>query len=270
MSDILNFRLARAPQRQVPKLSLDLYPLPAPQGDNPPGDTVSARTRRSSGPTPANAGRFGGSSFLAQLLTSVTTRSRSASAYVTRPAFLGGGAPLDVPLRELDSWLTANGNRVEPADISKFLKKKLTDIVQAPHWVPMRQALADSLIASMLADVDPAIRGELARLILIAGLLEALIVQPPQVVTKDDVFNQLRWRTIVIPREILQLTNPSSRLARRYGFSDYYLVREEWNEYRAGEIAHIENALAGNFVTQHYAANADGNDRCNGERNVKK
>ncbi|MBI5783767.1 MAG: hypothetical protein HZA69_08490 [Gammaproteobacteria bacterium] len=255
MSDILNFRLARAPQRQVPKLSLDLYPLPASQGDNPPGETASVVMRRSSGPTSANAGRFGGSSFLAQLLasgstgsrTASATGSRAASAYVTSPAFLGGGAPLDVPLRELDSWLTANGNRVEPSDISKFLKKKLTDIVQAPNWVPMRQALADSLIASMLADVDPAIRGELARLILIAGLLEALIIRPPQVVTKEGVFNQLRWRTIVIPREILQLTNLSSRLARRYGFSDYYLVREEWNEYRAGEIAHIENALAGEF-----------------------
>jgi hypothetical protein len=64
--------------------------------------------------------------------------------------------------------------------------------------------------------------------------------------TATDTYEHLRWTKVVLPKQLLQITLNRARLPRR-GFSDYYVVREEWNEYRAGEIAHIENVLAGEF-----------------------
>jgi hypothetical protein len=57
------------------------------------------------------------------------------------------------------------------------------------------------------------------------------------------VENALRYRTLVLPPQIFQLFPRKARLARRYGFADLFVVRDEWNRYEAGEIAHIENVL---------------------------
>lgn len=235
MSDIMNFRLMRAPQRYTPSRTFDLFP----QVD--PGDGILLTDAHNTLLRHVNG-----------LIDQLATASRDeaveiANTYVTSSTFAGGGVPLAPPLRALDKWLTEYKNRAEPAAIIKFLNVSPSTIVNDPSWKPTLRLLADSLVMAMIADVDPAVRGELARLLLIASLLEAMATIPTIIKTSDDVFAQLRWTKVILPVEILNFLGSTARLARRYGFSDYYLVREEWNEYRAGEIAHIENVLKGEF-----------------------
>ena len=59
----------------------------------------------------------------------------------------------------------------------------------------------------------------------------------------DEVYEALRWTTVTLPASFSDWSY--SLLARRPGFSDLYIVWEEWARYEANEIAHIENVLKG-------------------------
>ncbi len=96
-------------------------------------------------------------------------------------------------------------------------------------------------LASVLSDVAPVIRSELTRLQLVCSLAEAL--GRNTVANANAVERLLRWSTIALPPAILAVLGSRARLARRYGFSDLYVVREEWNRYVASEIAFIENIM---------------------------
>jgi len=102
------------------------------------------------------------------------------------------------------------------------------------------------LVASLFSDVPLETRSYLIRLITIFGLVELMADSPTSLKTPNDVYRALRWRTVVFPEELLKLGGPiRSAVVRRPGFSDLYVVREEWNRYEAGEIAYIENVMAG-------------------------
>ena len=80
---------------------------------------------------------------------------------------------------------------------------------------------------------------------LVIGFVESLALDPVLLANDDDVYEALRWRSVVFPVEIFTLLQipMHSKLARAAGFADLYVVRDEWVKYDAGEIAHIENVL---------------------------
>ena len=119
-------------------------------------------------------------------------------------------------------------------------------LVASPRWRIARVAVADSLVAAIVTrHGNPSVFVDLHRLLLIAGLVESLASANTSLTTADDVATFLRTSRVLLPRTILSLTPTNARLARRYGFSELTVVRDDWYEYRLGEIAHVENALQG-------------------------
>ena len=239
MSDILRLRLSRAPQRQINRNIL------VPDQVQPPPDGGVVATPRSR--TTKKKGQPSKLPFFERLLADPKRVSQIANAFMRSRSFVGGGVPLGVPLREFDEWLVEHDNLAPPDEVTKALEqlavKRLAILVRSVAWLQVKRNLFDSLIASLLSNASPAVRCELARLLLVAGLVEELAVVPSALKTASDVENALRYRTVVLPPELLQLIPRKARLARRYGFADLYVVRDEWNRYEAGEIAHIENVL---------------------------
>ena len=100
------------------------------------------------------------------------------------------------------------------------------------------------MVAILLAPGDGGIGADTLRLLLVMGLLEQVAADAR--LTAAAMFAALRWRTVTLPPgiELLPFVRKSI-LARRPGVTDLYTVREEWNRYELGEIAHIENVLRG-------------------------
>ena len=186
--------------------------------------------------------------FLERLLASPDAAGRKAQAFSESEEFAGRGARLALPLRELDRWLVARDNRPLPKDliveVTQLAATPLDALVASTTWQAERERVFDSLLAVIVARLEPAVGSELTRLLLIFALVEDLARSPSPIKTADDVERALRYRTLLIPREIERLVPNRARLARRYGFADLYVVRDEWNRYEAGELAHIENVLA--------------------------
>ncbi len=65
---------------------------------------------------------------------------------------------------------------------------------------------------------------------------------------KDDIVvwhpERGDWQVALSAGNRFVTRKPQSLLARRPGFSDLYIVRDEWARYEPGELAHIENVMA--------------------------
>jgi hypothetical protein len=238
MTDVLSLRVARAPQRLL-------------------NENVVRWPREDSADVPARRGAAGApkrrrprdGDLLGRMLAEPGNAHAVATSFVHSRRFAGGGAALARPVRELDTWLVRHDNRADPRTVIgealRLFGQPLADEVATAAWQNDRRRVYDSLLAAIVARTAPAISSELARLLLIYALVEALAPAPSSIATADDVERALRYRSILIPKELLQLVPGHARLARRYGFADLYVVRDEWNRYEAGEIAHIENVLTG-------------------------
>jgi hypothetical protein len=158
-------------------------------------------------------------------------------------------------VRALDAWLVEHDNRARPARVMAAFQAlggtTVDAAVGSPAWRPERERVYDSLIAAIVAPLEPSIGSDLTRLLLVFGLVESLAISPSPLKTADDVEDALRNRTVLIPKGILTLVPRRARLARRYGFADLYVVRDEWSKYEAGEIAHIENVLPHESKIRH-------------------
>ena len=88
----------------------------------------------------------------------------------------------------------------------------------------------------------------LTRWLLVVGLVNDLQSNASPIQSPDNVYSALRWRTIVLPDSITSTllsirAGKRAVLARKPGFADLYITREEWDHYEAAEIASIENIL---------------------------
>lgn len=186
-------------------------------------------------------------SFLDELLSDPVNAKKRAQNFIGSGRFAGAGSDLDVPIRELDVWLTARNNRATPNAVAKAYAQvagvHLAQAVAAPEWRAARERVFNSLLAVVVAGGRAALGAELTRLLLLFGLIESLAMVPSPIANENDVENALRYRAVLIPKELLTLVPRRARLARRYGFADLFVVRDEWSKYEAGEIAHIENVL---------------------------
>ncbi|MBL8270920.1 hypothetical protein [Steroidobacter sp.] len=224
MSDVFAFRIIRGPQRHARANGIPLYPS----------------RRNQPVPPSLRVAQFGNS------VDTGASVSRYAELFIAGPSFITPRTPLPVPLRELDQWLTQRRNRAEPSDIVKSLPTPPAELIAAADWLTTRESLADSLIAAMIArHRDPSTYVHLHRLLMLAGLIEALAQTHSALQNADDVATFLRTAHVLLPSQLLDVMPTNARLARRYGFSELVVVRDDWFEYRFGEIAHVENALKG-------------------------
>jgi hypothetical protein len=157
-------------------------------------------------------------------------------------------------LLELEAWLTCHDNTptVEEA------VSKIEDIF--PAGSTSRESYSDSGIAR-LSDACTRLSGLLTMFVITGGAIESqqslsrllrvvnfITWLVARLSTGDDepAVADVEWallrRPILLP-DVVPATPLRSRLARRPGWADLYIVREEWNRYVAGDIAHIENIM---------------------------
>jgi hypothetical protein len=230
MNEVLWFRIARAPQRHVatPAAKLELT-LPNDYAwwlNNP--ELVSDAT-----------------SYLAEEHLSPPVRRFTSSNEVVRDQLLR--------VRMVDEFLAAHDNSTSATELVQTLQERLdgSPAEVAARWRNVRESLSLALVAVIAADAEPALRGDITRLLVVIGLVELLAAEPERLVSPADVFWALRWRDVLLPSSLLGFFgHPHSLLARPPGVSDLYVVREEWNRYEAAEIAHIENVLKGELKSR--------------------
>jgi hypothetical protein len=228
MSELVRFRVARAPQRRVPR--------PADLVELEPSELVDAWLAAEN-----LSGQVAG--FLADLgITAQTNRLALPEGDDSGPA-LG-------QLRRLDRELTRRDNRPTVPELVEVLRRiydrEAAGVIADPAWPALRTRLGEILVAAVVGAVSPALRADVNRLLLVLALVELLAEKPVPLRTAEDVHHALRWRTILLPVALLRRLHAARPvLARRPGFTDLYVVRDEWNRYEAGEIAHIENVLPG-------------------------
>lgn len=157
-------------------------------------------------------------------------------------------------LLRLDEWLAGRVNRPAPRALRTKVEALFDrrapgpDDDPRPDDDPLRDVagmLAQALVEVSVDGGDPEVQRLLYRITLVVGLVELLFALPGSISEAADVLWALRHRLVLLPRA--RFTPLKAALARKPGFADLYVVREEWNRYVAGEIAHLENVIAGEF-----------------------
>ena len=166
-----------------------------------------------------------------------THRRAIAVYWANDPGLPDPGADFQTPLRRLDGRLVAAANRLEPAEI---LRGEDWDagLLAADH-----NRLGDALLLSLLAEVPPETANRYHRLLLVVALVELALADPDALPDAQAVYDALRWRVVVLPPFLIP--RPIDRLARRPGFSDLYVVRQDWARFEPAEVAYVENVLRG-------------------------
>jgi hypothetical protein len=298
MSELMRFRLARAPQKSEPDPDNFVYiDLDKPKGDqstSDKSDLSSGVDPKDKNPIASALTRHYANSRLKLLKQPVNlgTRITELEQWLTQqqnqpsiPALTKilihlarDGKPntkdpttKDVKIDELEAEvqrLTAALEQLkaddthsedEPLENIDALREAAQDFISTAgtKWAADRRNIGFSLIVSLFQkptsassdfdDLEPSFAIYLNRLMLVIGLVELLAKVPTPIRNRQDIYDALRWRIVVIPKAVLTLLRKQatkSILARRPGFSDLYVVREEWTRYVAGEIAHIENVMA--------------------------
>lgn len=196
--------------------------------------------------------------FTLRLRRSVTRRmSRDearqwAGEFIASPEFVSSTQDIATPIAALEQWLFNQGDRVEIADLIKYVTK-LTgaapdQLIGQQQYRDDRQAVLYSLTAlALLTNTQPRLRSQLLRLQCVFGLIEKIASQPALFASPDDIRNFLINCVVVLPEFI---PVPADDLARPPAIADLKVVRQELKKYEMGEVADIENVLKGESKTR--------------------
>jgi hypothetical protein len=264
MGEIMRWRLARPAQRLVPDPATTLN-LPNPfqiapiiqgaQALNQPTiqQAIASYQKILSNPTT-----------LRQYLNTANVAGTPVNARLTANVF-----NLFVGLWKLDQWLAAN-NPVPPAyppysePTVAALTQQVNVLLGQPlpaEWATLGQIISDIYYVALILSAWGVsfslteVLGVLTRWLLVIGLVNDLQVNPSPIQTPDDIYNDLRWRTPVLP-DIVSLvlliirTRNQAVLVRRPAFADLYVTREEWDHYESAEIASITNIMARELMSR--------------------
>lgn len=250
MSELMRFRLARAPQKYAVEPD-KIIPLYHRSADNPEAGNDLER-------------------FEALLNDLLNDPSRFVVGFQSDGiTVLDKPATLVTPIDQLEKWLTSRENRPCVEDFSVKLNELTQTFYEVgdneiparkdlganarifiematENWWLDRTNIGFSMIVAMLRDLEPSRAVYLNRLMLVIGLVELAAENPGRLRTADDVYWALRWRLVILPKSLvnfLRSLRPHSLMARRPGFADLYVVRDEWARYEPGEIAHVENVM---------------------------
>ncbi|HEX8003508.1 MAG TPA: hypothetical protein VF519_12510 [Mycobacteriales bacterium] len=171
-------------------------------------------------------------------------------------------------LRALDEWLVSVANRPDPGELAARAERVASAAggegpvgERGGAWLSLKTYLAERVVAAAVL-ASPAGRGAQAaaeaveaaamsaralRLLLVGGLCEA-VQRPDAPATPAAAYALLADRAVALPESlmsVLRVRTPRDALARRPGFADLYVLRSEWSRYVPGEVAHVENVMAG-------------------------
>ena len=265
MGEIMRWRLTRAPQRRVPskesvirlndthklKVSTKTRLLNLPKHTQQP----QSPKKKVISPYIAYLGILQDSNALRLGLTTGSPAGPSPISALLQKAAIG--------LLQLDEWLAANAP-VSPAT-PPYATPSVTDLQHeigndlgayppnSAAWKGLGEALTELFYAGLILSamggyisfVDSL--GLITRWLLVFDLVNDTLTTG-NIVSPDDIYVALRWRTIILPDDIASTlltirSNKRAVLVRKPGFADLFITREEWDHYEAAEIASIENIL---------------------------
>jgi hypothetical protein len=184
------------------------------------------------------------------------------SAPVTRPGRGAGHNPIDP--NSFDHWLTdlstnlaLRSDRISPVELEKLLPDDWKEQVAADEWSTLKLDLAGTLADAFTGAAShrhPEWTGTveaLARLLRLHALVETLsndskvAAEARTLGSARDVEVAAGHALVILPNPYFALCPNKPRFVREPGFTDFYVVRDEWNRYEAGELARVINVLPG-------------------------
>src|SRR5260221_703444 len=144
-----------------------------------------------------------------------------------------------------------------PAEVQNLLPKDWERQVVADKWTKLKVDLAVSL-ASAFVDAASGRHPEktetaegLAGFLRLHSLIETLrsdsTATPEARILKSprDIEFAAVHKAVILPISYFSLCPYKPKFIREPGFTDFYIVRDEWNRYEAGELARVINVLPG-------------------------
>ena len=164
---------------------------------------------------------------------------------------------LDHWLTDLSTTLALRSDSVLPTDLTKLLPDDWAEQVGADGWRTLNLNLAGSLadaFAGAASHAHPELTATveaLTRLLRLQALVESLkndldVADDVRTLksTKDVRFIA-QSSLVILPKPYFSLCPSKPIFVREPGFTDFYVVRDEWNRYEAGELARVINVLPG-------------------------
>jgi hypothetical protein len=243
--DLLNFRLIRAPRATVndpAKIAIVTGPaLPS----RPSGNLTAFPRGGRTGPSTASDG----------LLQEAAALATSGEAQLSDP-FASGSTPAPpepllryyLLLIAADKWLAARQDRPANADFIEFRKNGIA----AGSWatpidlVSGRKRLCDAIAAAYMHSVPTKQLARLGRFLLVSDSLDDTILKGTALLAEGSevLWSYLHRRPIILPPGYDLTVEKPITLIRPPKVSDFFVVRQEWMCYQAGEVASIANVLA--------------------------
>ena len=251
MPQLMQFRVARAPQRRRPDASTLVSLDEGVQFD-------FSKTKLGAGvkaaATPA-------------ALAAPATAPDPIGSRLALDTFLTGFSPASSPLFIVDELLVSTNNAPVVADLDTAITTNIVPVLS--YWWPLRSKLGELLATSLQSTARPDVLDRLVRLLLVMSLVEKYIKDPTPFQTPQDIFDLLRWSIVLMPDDLADTLRkrvnarrmgegwdkqvaPGGMFAVRSGFADLYTTEEEWLTYEAGEIAFIENILPGELKERRH------------------
>lgn len=126
-------------------------------------------------------------------------------------------------------------------------------LVKHADWKKIRVQVGDSILIQSATNNSIADLQLLCSWFLVICLVEDISLTSVNQLTTPEGLSKLFERFVLIPPQFLKRDTFECRgslLVRQPAFCDHVVIREEWSCYKAGEVAHIENVLAGEKKTR--------------------
>ena len=155
-------------------------------------------------------------------------------------------------LNKFSSELALLSDLLSPRECIDLLPGNWREQVGSQAWTDLGHNLALTLINAMRQESPSAPAVELlCRQLLVFGLVATLASDEARpedertLKTATGVQAMVTWRHVILPSDFYPKPTDTPLLARRPGFTDLYVVHDEWNHYEAGELAAVVNVLPG-------------------------
>jgi hypothetical protein len=190
----------------------------------------------------------------------ITTVSPAAADPNAMRKTLAAPAPSSTPgvtaiqawLAQFSSALAVRSDLVAPSECLSLLPAGWSTDVGSVNWKACGAQLVAALLRAFIeTPPDTATTESQSRLLLVFDFLTTLAqdqnlpAAQRTFQTAQQVQAAVAWRPVVVPTGYFPEKAPISALARRPGFTDFYITHDEWQGYVAGEIAAVINVLPG-------------------------
>lgn len=169
-------------------------------------------------------------------------------------------ATLDPLLLALDEWLVQRNNRPAGSEFERKLlelikaenpaAKTANEFVRRVDFIKTYYRFLGTLLAGLILIRDPVAwpyedRQRTQRLFIVLSLVMRWCAEKKSVDERREIAEFLRFARIRFPPAFLASLRQTNTLARRPGFIDHYVVREEWERYELGELADVNSVMPG-------------------------